>query len=91
MEISRSTAVVPFGVGRIGLTEGLDDIGDTMLGEDRVEPDMWIGVILAVIMTVVRVRFFGSAGLGIHGQRSEVVDELLLEPIGHRDDPAGGF
>ena len=52
---------------------------------------MGIGVLLLMGMGVGRLRFFGLAGLGIHGQWSPVVDELLLEPIGHRDDPAGGF
>ena len=91
LEISRSTAGVPIGVGWIGLTEGLDNVGDTVLGEDRVEPDMGIGILLTVVMGVIRVRFFRPGGFGIHGQWSEVVDELRLEPISHRDDPAGGF
>ena len=53
LEISRSTAGVPIGVGWIGLTEGLDNVGDTVFGEDRVEPDMGIGILITVVMGVV--------------------------------------
>ena len=91
LEISRSTAGVPIGVGWIGLTEGLDNVGDTVFGEDRVEPDMGIGILITVVMGVIRVRFFRPGGFGIHGQWSEVVDELRLESVSYRNDTAGGF
>ena len=46
---------------------------------------------MVVVVAVVPGGFFGPVGRGINGQRRSVVDELLLEAIGHRDHSAGGF